>query len=80
MLRESQNKVYVTKWGAGPTVSFFTLKRHVVTFKRLCRGVLFRTAVDMRKREERVISSVSYYYYFFFYIISRVTFPLFNNI
>ena len=41
--------------------SFFAPKPHVVTFKRLCQGLLCSATIDKRKREARMISSVSYF-------------------
>ena len=64
----------------GPLEVFFTAKPYVVTFKRLCRGVLCSAVVDERKRELRIISLVRYYYYHSLNIISRASLPLFNII
>ena len=69
--------------------SFFAPKPHVVTFKRLCQGLLCSATIDKRKREARMISSVSYFlvcflfvclFVFFFNAISCATFPYFNII
>lgn len=47
---------------------FFAPKPHVVTFKSLCPGLLCSATIDKRKREARMISSVSYFLACFLFI------------